>query len=291
MNELIEEIVRQHLQGNYSDSLTRFSYLNGGAEQFIRLTQNPDYTSYMRELGLIESIFGSLEHFSCLQVIDFGVGDGRKLNLVLSNLRKYMEVSYLGLDLSSAMIDIARKNNSFGNTYSTCDFSDMFQLIREFSKLPDTQRLIFMLGNTITNEIDIENYLRSLRRIVNRLTYLMIGLELFQDNADEIVREYQTEENYDLTFRPLERIGIERAHGIVDIDFNLERQRIEEWFIFNKTGQVRNIHYQKGDRVLLSVTHKLTMAQIREIVSNSGWCEEKSVENNGYALLLLSSNT
>ncbi|MBU0459702.1 MAG: L-histidine N(alpha)-methyltransferase [Nanoarchaeota archaeon] len=292
MNEQIEKIVRQHLQENYSDSLTRFSYLNGGAEQFIRLTQNPDYTSYERELNLINQILPNIKNLvgSNLQIIDFGVGDGRKLNQILSSLRESIDVSYLGLDLSPTMIEVARINNRFGDIYSICDFSNMGQLTSVFERLHDSERLIFMLGNTITNEVDVESYLHSLRSITERQTYLAIGLELFQDNVDEIVREYRNEENYNLTFRPLEMIGIERNHGQIDIDFNPERQRIEEWFIFNQDGQVRDIQYQEGDRVLLSVTYKPTMTQIREMINNNGWNEEMSIVDRGYALLLLSSD-
>jgi len=156
MNEQIEEIVRQHLQGNYSDSLTRFSYLNGGAKQFIRLTQNPDYTSYERELNLMSQILPNIRTLvgSDLQIVDFGVGDGRKLNQILSSLGESIDIAYLGLDLSPAMIEVARRNNELGNDYSICDFSNMNQLTRLFGRLTDTERLIFMLGNTITNEVD-----------------------------------------------------------------------------------------------------------------------------------------
>ena len=294
MSELteIEDIVRQHLQGDYSDSLTRFSYLNGGAEQFIRLTQNPDYTSYERELSLLNQILPNIRSLvdNNLQVVDFGVGDGRKLNQVLLYLRERIDTTYLGLDLSSTMIEIARRNNPVETNYSICDFSNISQLSRVFRTLPDIDRLILMLGNTITNEVNVERCLCRLRESLDRQAYLIIGLELFQDNTDEIVREYRNEENYNLTFRPLEMLGIERYHGEIDIDFNPERQRIEEWFIFNREGRIRDIQYQEGGRVLLSVTYKPTMTQIREMINNSGWNEEMSVVDRGYALLLLSSN-
>jgi len=290
----IENIVRQHLEGDYSDSLTRFSYLNGGAQQFIRLTQNPDYTSYERELLLLDQILPNIETLigNDLQIVDFGVGDGMKLNRVLSYLRQRIHVSYLGLDLSPEMIEIARRNNRLATNYSICDFSNITQLSREFSRLSNSNRLILMLGNTITNEVDVQSYLSSLRGLVesNGQNYLMIGLELLQEDINQIVREYRNEENYNLTFRPLEMLGINRGHGEIDISFNQERQRIEEWFIFNREGQVRDIQYQEGDRVLLSVTYKPTMTQIREMINSSGWNEEISTVGRGYALLLLSSN-
>lgn len=297
MNESIElqtheirNIVIQHLRGDYSDSLTRFSYLNGGAEQFVQLTQNPDYTSYERELNLLHQILPRIREIisNRLQIIDFGVGDGRKSNQIISYFRERIETSYLGLDLSHRMIEIARRNNGHEGYYSVCDFGDMDQISRVLSGLPVNDRLIFLLGNTITNEVDIVNYLRRLQRMMQRRTYLVIGLELFQDNVNEILREYRNEENYELTFRPLQMLGIERNHGEINIVFNQDLQRVEEWFIFNTSGQVRDFHYQQGDRVLLSVTYKLTMNSIREIISNSGWREETSVVDRDYSLFLIS---
>ncbi len=280
--EQIETIIQQHLNGNYSDSLTRFSYLNGGAEQFIRLTQNPDYTSYDRELNLIQNVLPFLQNLDSLQIIDFGVGDGRKMNLIIPNLSN---VSYLGLDISPAMIDFARDDNNYRTNYFLYDFSDVAELQNLFHSLPQP-RLITMLGNTITNEIDVGNYLESLRTLDSN--YLLIGLELFQDNTDEIVREYRSEENYNLTFKPLEMIGIPRSHGDIEINYNSEQQRIEEWFVFNTSGQIKDIQYRSGDQILLSVTHKPTFEQIQEIIHNSGWNEEVTIVDESYALFLLS---
>jgi len=174
----IERIVRQHLQGDYSDSLTRFSYLNDGAEQFIQLTQNPDYTSYNREINLLAQILPNIVEFieDDLQIVDFGVGDGLKSARILSYLNQSRQVGYLGLDMSPEMIEIARMNNQLATNYSVCDFSDINQLEEIFSNLPNNDRLFFMLGNTITNEVDIQDYLCSLRNLVerNQRNYLLI---------------------------------------------------------------------------------------------------------------------
>ena len=83
-------------------------------------------------------------------------------------------------------------------------------------------------------------------------------------------------------------IGVEISHGQIYIDFNAQMQRIEEWFIFNRSGQIGDIEYREGDRVLLSVTYKPTISQIRELINNSGWNEEVCLIERGYALILLS---
>lgn len=289
--EEITEIVGRHLQGDYSDSLTRFSYLNGGAESFIRLTQNPDYTGYEREISLLEQVMPQLVDLvdGDLQVVDLGVGDGRKLNQVLLNLQDQIEAEYLGIDLSPAMIEIARANNPLGRDYAVCDFSDVEELSLELSQLGDGNRAIFMLGNTLTNEVDVEGFLRSLREASCDRSYLIVGLELFENNAEEIVREYRNEENYDLTFRPLEMIGIERSSGEIDIDYHPENQRIEEWYTFNENGQVGEVEYHEGDRVLLSVTYKPTSSEVRDMFSRSGWNEEAYFVDRSNAMILLST--
>jgi len=81
-------------------------------------------------------------------------------------------------------------------------------------------------------------------------------------------------------------IGIDRIHGEINIDFNPEQQRIEEWFVFNRNGHAENIQYQEGDRILLSVTYKPTLMQIRDLVDSSGWTEEMTLVDEGYALML-----
>ena len=52
----ILKIVASQLKGDYSDSMTRFSYINGGANIFLQLIHNPDYLGYDREIILLNKI-------------------------------------------------------------------------------------------------------------------------------------------------------------------------------------------------------------------------------------------
>jgi len=300
----IGNIVRQHLQGNYLDTLTRFSYLDQGAEQFLKLVNSPDYTSYDQEMGLIDRMIPNLSRFS--RVVDIGVGNGLKAAKILSSL----DCKYLGLDISEDMLQIARESHDrilpdLNRKYVPIDFSnvpklgsliypsgksendsdddsDHFSLQGYRRKKPD---LFLLLGNTLTNETDMGFYLMALGLDLLRSrpeNQLIVGLELYQDNIEQIVREYNNEENRALTVRPLEILnlnGINSNEGEIDISFNEEQRRIEEWFIM-----------ENDKRILLSVTYKPTLDQFREVVRQGGLQEDRLLltEDESYALALLS---
>ncbi|MBT5022213.1 hypothetical protein HOK51_05460 [Candidatus Woesearchaeota archaeon] len=303
-NEILD-ILKNHLVGNYSDSLTRFSYLNSGAESFVRLTQNPNYTSYDVESQLLSNLIPAMSSIisdvnnSNLQLIDFGVGDGLKSECIITDLSCRHNISYLGLDMSKDMLNIAQRDqNGIGilAEHGLCDFSNIENL-NDFLNRDDSTQLILMLGNTLTNEVNMEQYLSDLRNLVeaaeNR-TYFLIGLELIQEDINSIVKEYRTEENYELTFLPLEMIGVDRTLGCIDIGFNESLGRIEEWFRFNSDYDLEiddeTLTFRPGDAVLLSVTYKPTLQHMKNIVSNSGWREEVGMlsENESYLLMLMS---
>ena len=52
----ILEIITNQLNGDYSDSMTRFSYIKGGANKFLQLIRDPDYLGYDREMILFNKI-------------------------------------------------------------------------------------------------------------------------------------------------------------------------------------------------------------------------------------------
>ena len=158
-------------------------------------------------------------------------------------------------------------------------------------------RLFLLLGNTLTNEVNIGMFLRNFRESVNLMNncanYMLVGIELFGQDINQIVREYRSEENYVLTFRPLEMIGVNREDGIIDIGFNEELRRIEEQFIFSRPSIINvgsdSIEFEEGDRILLSVTYKPALDEVMRVIRNSGWSVEYVEFEENQAMMLLSS--
>ncbi len=299
--EQIAGIVARQLNGDFSDSLTRFSYVDG-AEDFLRLIQSPDYLGYTREMILIDRIMPQINQRIGYnsQVIDLGPGNGRKAIRLLTYLNRRIS-NYVALDMSTRILNIARlSQNTFQDIpreYRLCDFSNTMELKRNLGVNINQNRLFLLLGNTLTNEINMEMFLRDFREAVNstnnRTNYLLVGMELSVQDINRIVREYRNEENYILTFRPLEMIGISRQDGVINISFNEVLRRIEEQFIFTRSRTIMvnsySVDFAEDDMILLSVTHKPTLNETMRIIRNSGWNLESIEFEENQTMLLLSS--
>ena len=298
----IATIVSRHVAGDYSDTLTRFSYING-VEDFLRFIQSPDYFGYSREIALIgrivEPILQRIRNNS--QIIDLGPGNGQKAMFLMSAISSRVS-EYLALDMSQQMLNVARLSQdvatpNMNREYVLHDFSNMSELGRELARNSERDRIFLLLGNTLTNEVNMDYFLQNFREIVNQTNrgnnYLLLGIELLAQDINQIVREYRSEENYILTFRPLEALGVNRHDGIIDISFNEEVRRIEEQFIFTRPTTIivnsHRIHFEEDSRVLLSVTYKPVLDEIMTLIRNAGWNIESLGFEENQAMLLLSS--
>jgi hypothetical protein len=179
---------------------------------------------------------------------------------------------YIALDISTQMLDIAsqcQKNIAhIQRFYIQEDFDDFSR----FHTHRDRPSLFMMLGNTITNLVDIQSYLRDLFIIFHDEDILLLGVEISDnENIDSLVEEYNAPENKILTFRPLEYIGVPPTAGYVDIFFNPEKKRIEEWFVFQETVALPGISIPQDTRVLLSVTNKPSRGELITSIEQSGF--------------------
>ncbi len=301
-NEQIVVIVMRQLHRDYSDTLTKFSYITG-AQDFLRFSLSPDYSTYQRELATIERIAPAISQRlgNSFQMVDLGPGDGQKA-MRLINQFVGRTFDYLALDMSQSLLKAAETSQwdiPNRREYHLCDFSNRRELIRELSEYSDRDRLFLLLGNTLTNEVNMEHFLRNFRETINQTNaggnYLLLGVELLTQDINQIVREYRSEENYILTFRPLEMLGINRQSGAVDISFHEELRRIEEQFIFTRPATIDvNLHrldFAESDRILLSVTYKPTLNDMEEIIRNAGWGVESVEFERNQMLVLLSSRS
>jgi len=153
--ELITSINKQ-LNGDYSKGLTSYSYLAQGAEDFIGLINNPDYTSYKNEIIMLEEICHLLNQINVNRVIDLGIGEGAKGDLIVNRIRCN---SYVGVDISQDMIEIGSKNQKMkcNRIYRNADFSNIKEL-NENIELCEND-LYLLLGNTLANEVNMKDLL------------------------------------------------------------------------------------------------------------------------------------
>ncbi len=301
VSQQMVSIVARHLEGDYSDTLTRFSYILG-ASDFLRFIYTPQYLGYTKEMKLLDCITPKIEQIigKNLQIIDLGPGNGKKAVKIMENLGKLVS-HYSALDMSRQMLDTARisqkRTKEVSKEYQLCDFSNLYELGKKINMNPDGERLFLLLGNTLTNEVNMEFFLQTFRKIVDqtnkRKNYFLLGVELLNQNINQIIEEYRTEENYILTFRPLEMINICKQDGVIKISFNEKLRRIEEEFIFTSSRRMiengQNILFSEGDRVLLSVTYKPTFDEMIGYIRKTHWNIESIKCDENQAMFLLSS--
>ncbi|MGV8086631.1 MAG: L-histidine N(alpha)-methyltransferase [Candidatus Woesearchaeota archaeon] len=297
----IADIVLRQLNGDYSDSLTRFSYISG-AEDFIKFTCAENYFGYSRELILIDkmlpNLINKIQNYS--QIIDLGPGDGCKAVRIINGINGKIS-RYLGLDISLPLLNSAQKSQTIirdiDRHYAVCDFNNIRNILELSINDMCQDRLFLLLGNTLTNEINMSHFLENLREMVNLTNennnFLLLGIEILSDDVTNIIREYTNEDNYVLTFRPLEFLGVNRQDGVINISFNKTLRRIEEEFIFTKNSRVTSnlydIEFNVGDRILLSVTYKPDITEITNLIKRSGWNIYSVELEDSQVMMLLSS--
>ena len=152
-----------------------------------------------------------------------------------------------------------------------------------------------ILGNTLANEISMDKYLRRLRNISHKETHLLIGIELVNNASkstiNAVISEYNCEENKGLTINPINDIRSLSKAGELIIIFNEELSRIEERFVFNKhtiiNNKNKNLKYNVGDYLLLSITQKPSLRAFVELIDRSGWSIQKYINIDNQYLFLL----
>jgi hypothetical protein len=272
----IRQILHAHTIENYSDTLTRYSYIADGTQNFLDMIQNPNYQGYRRELLILERMAAYFPRGR--HIIDLGPGNGIKGMMIAQSSEAS---SYLAIDMSQSMLETARSNF---NLNIPAEFKCMDFL--NFTTFNNS--MILLLGNTLTNEIDMNRMLTNIRNSC-RNSSLLIGIELFSEDINQILAEYRCAANYELTARPLEFVGMLREIGHIDIEYNLRENRIEEWFVVDTNFTSEDISLRPQDRILLSITNKPSIKQITTIIESSGWRIERIELIENQAVFLLSS--
>ncbi len=183
-------------------------------------------------------------------------------------------------------------NNSRNCNHACVDFTNL-NLLAKIIKTKNN--LIMILGNTLANEISMDKYLGRLRNISHEETHLLIGIELINNASkstiNSVINEYNCEENKELTINPINDIRSLSKAGELRIIFNEELSRIEERFVFNKhtiiNNKNKNLKYNVGDYLLLSITQKPSLRAFVELIDRSGWSIQKYINIDNQYLFLL----
>jgi uncharacterized SAM-dependent methyltransferase len=120
-----------------------------------------------------------------INIVDIGIGTVHHLKSFIKKLKNVRKINkYIGVDLSTAMIDLADKNlkSWFGNTLVTefhnLDFtrSSIQETLFYNSQTKDSKRnIVFLLGGTLQNEREYIEALLSLKNSLGENDILVLG--------------------------------------------------------------------------------------------------------------------
>ncbi len=182
---------------NYSEIPNKFTYMNGGAEEWHKYAKNSVIRSIINPvtntIEVLDSIYYFLENFiekkQKFNVFDIGVGDLTPVKDFIRKLIKRERINkYIGLDFSQEMLNIA--NQKFTEEFKEKDIKyDMIKvdinkdnliklLFYESNRKENkfkTKNLLLFLGSTIENERDKIGTMINIRNSMSLEDILIIG--------------------------------------------------------------------------------------------------------------------
>lgn len=300
--ELIEYIASlRHLRLPF-----KFAYIGPAAYTHDELVSSPEYGITDTEASLIKSKFTSvllrmLSNEANIIIIDIGSGNGRKaINLLQPLQAQGGKLSYLALDYSKTLMDIAEKNilkalAGVKITKVRVDFeAGPFGKILEELLVPYNSAFFLLLGQTLGNPRDRLTTLRNISDSMRSSDYLIVGVELFQtERLNDILKHYTNEVFHKAIFNPLSFSGIQRDDGQIEVIFNQELHDVEVYFCCEKNITIQlpsgeTLDLKKGTRILIGLSHRFDQQELYVLFSNANLKIRQFIldEASSYALVV-----
>lgn len=257
---------KQIIDDIYSGRSTiKYSYVDVGANNFIRVINSNCYYYYRIELALVRNNIAAIRRSFRETIVVLGVGDGSKLSCLLSD-----EYNTVLVDISAELLHTVQKRIPKAAIVLNTSFETV-----DYQKLGDNMTFL-LLGGTLCNIEAWSDFLTRLREECP-MSNVIIGME-FADEEDHKVGErirdgYSSAESEEFLFYPLSLLGISRDDGTVEVIYNESLHRIESYFVFNSQGKaiwLRMTETEPPSRVLLNVSNKPTRAQFFQTANRLG---------------------
>lgn len=288
INDLIfKELIKRgySLEGNtriWDIADSKLWYLTSEqAQAYLDLDQSEEYKSRMvdNEIKLLKEVIPKIieknDFKENVTLVDVGCGDGRKAIVPIEILKKDHKIDYCPIDISAYMVNEAIKNISklkgvdeiVKFQWNVSDFENLENVTKLLRK-PNQELLILFLGSTIGN-FETHDLLYSLQNSMEFGDSLLIGVALNNTkDEEEIARSYINPEvdNF-LRYVPM---GLGFSKDEIKFGARYKHRRVECFYEIkqNKTikFQDREIHFYKGDQIVVSHSHKYSQEELENSI-------------------------
>ena len=263
----------------------KFAYAGDSAKTHDRLAHRSTYKEVVRSAELETSILQKYNRVKRIPtaICEVGPGNGMHSLILFRQLKRYgiVSVSYLLLDFSRVLLQIARKNLRVVTSgtrvhEATWDFeSRPSQAIRNWRK-GHNALLILLLGQTLGNINSPITALKNLARSANVGDLLLIGVTL----AGSKSQSTELDAYRNITFtraatQPLVSAGISAKTGEFQLRYESSPKAVVGEFVFRIPVVLRRgrriLRFAKGERIRCFVSRRFLVPEVIKILHSTKW--------------------
>jgi len=282
----------------------KFSYMGEGAENWnkiaIERTEGGGINSAEGKLlkKRLNDFVSTLDSSSGVNLVDIGCGNGYPAYPLMTELlSRGVKVTYVPMDISQEMLDLAVKNVSADLKieskpvlidFESGQFSDVMYNLKQNGSV----NLMVFFGSTLGNHSDLNRVLSNFRDSMTSRDYLIIGVELTNlSKINKIISHYDNKFAEKFVTHTLRFLGIDKYE--YEVVWNEKNSQVEMRARITRPSEVsisgESFVLLEGESILLARSIKFTEHAVTKLLSDVGLRTEllTTNEERGYLLTMV----
>ncbi len=283
--------VLQGLQARPRQIPAQYFYDDKGSILFQKITAHEDYYLTRAEYSILETISSDLAasiDADVIDIIELGVGDGHKTELVLDGfLTRNSNINLYPIDISAKAMDQLAETLGHNELLTIHGvIADYFAGLSHVRQHSTNTQLVLFLGSNIGNfnPLQSQRFLAKLHGILKPGDHALIGFDLKKD-ITTLNRAYNDSAGYTRLFNLnlLERINRELG-GQFDVEqfehygaYNPRLGAMESFLISRKQQRVfietldKHFEFDKAEPIHLEYSFKYLEEDIEQMAEDAGF--------------------
>ncbi|CAA6813501.1 MAG: Unknown protein [uncultured Campylobacterales bacterium] len=241
-----------------------------------------------------------------INVIALGSSNGNKDKILLEELTKTKQASFVAVEISKELASYTLSNMNDLDIHKEVFVSDLIpenlSLISESIRESHFKTHLFtILGNTFGNNPQ-ELISETLRDSINSDDYVLIEVHLSPDRLtpkyiQKIINAYDNEVYNEQVMLSLGRVDISTEDGYLEVEFEHDKlfpeiDSIKHYFRFSKPKMIRfmgkDLYFAKDERILVNYSNKYKLNNFKDLLKSHGFSINKEFldENKQFGIFL-----